>query len=120
MAIGEQVFTTGAGLLRCFEVWIDGSQNCLNPAVLKLIATGLAPLFALFSHQTEEVFGELREGALGMIHIDDLNGVGIQFIGDIPDPAGSVADDDSTLGAVKSPSSRLALNPSGELAELLI
>ena len=55
-----------------------------------------------------------------MIQIDDLNCVGIEFIGDVPDPAGSVDDVYSMLGGVKSPSSRLALNTSYELDEPFI
>src|SRR6266853_199828 len=51
----------------------------------------------------------------GMIKIDDLNGAGEVLVGQIPDPDGSVADDDFELGPLPSSAPSFAIDAEAEL-----
>lgn len=61
----------------------------------------------------EQLAGENPEVLTGMVKIDDLNGAWKLAVGDVPDPYGSVAEDDPDLCMVPASVQRFGVHSSG-------
>src|SRR3974390_595051 len=64
--------------------------------------TALGPLVSLFGFGAVNGLAEVTKMLFDMETIDDLNGSGKEFVGDLPDPRCTVAEDHGALGGGKA------------------
>jgi hypothetical protein len=86
----------------------DGAQKLDKSARVEFFVTALGPEFGLFGFGAVESFGEQTEMLFDVKPIDDLNRLGKQFIGDIPDPSSTISYDDRPASLSKAATRRLA------------
>ena len=55
----------------------------------------------------------------GMVAVNDLNRVGKQFLGDVPDPLGAIAQNHLTLGSPKAAPLCLPLHAQGKVRKAI-
>ena len=74
------------------------------------------PLLCQVGARLVDGLGDVREVLLGVEAVNDLNGVGEVFVGEVPDPLGPIAEHGFTWCAVEAASGGLAFDARCELA----
>ena len=64
--------------------------------------------------------GHVAQMLLGVVDVDDLDGVGKLLVGQVPDPGGAVAEDDLSGGGGEAAPLRLAMGALGEGGRLRV
>jgi len=75
------------------------------------------PLAAEVSAGAVDRLGDVGEMLLGVEQVDDLDGAGKQFVGQVPSPGGTIAKLDSARGAVEAAAARFAVHAVRERRE---
>ena len=111
MAVAGQVVDTLAGLLASLAVGAQGGQDRIEPPGVQLVPPVLAPLGGQVRAGAVDGLGDIAQMPLGMVDVDDFDGAGELFGGQIPDPLGPVADDDASRRGVEAAAPRFAIRP---------
>ena len=113
-AVGGEVLGILAGLLATSGVAAQGGDHVVYAALVKLLAPLPGPLLADLAAVSVDGPGDLEQMALGMEDVDDLDGIGKVFVGEVPDPRRTVAEDDPALRGVEAAAFGLAQDAPGE------
>ena len=108
MAVAGDVVDALAGFLAGVGMGAQGGEEGIDVALVELVASLFSPRFGEVGTGSIEGLGDFEEMAFGVEDVDDLDGTGEVFIGEVPDPCGAVAEDDLTLGLVEAAALGLA------------
>ena len=111
MAVAGQVVDTLAGLLAGLAVGAQFGQDRIEPPGVQLVPPVLAPPDGQVRAGAVDGLGDITQMPLGVVDVDDFDGAGELFGGQIPDPLGPVADDDASRRGVEAAPPRFAIRP---------
>ena len=111
VAVAGQVVDTLAGLLAGLAVGAQFSQDRIEPPGVQLVPPVLAPPDGQVRAGAVDGLGDITQMPLGVVDVDDFDGAGELFGGQIPDPLGPVADDDASRRGVEAAPPRFAIRP---------
>ena len=91
-----------------------------QPSGVQLGTAVLGPPVGQVGPGAVDGLGDIAQVLLGVVDVNDLDGVGKLLGGDVPNPRRAVADDDLTVRGVKTAPLRLAMDPLGEGGRLRV
>lgn len=99
-------------------VGLESLPDKVEASVLEGVALLVRPGSGEVGAGTVHGPGDLPEVFLRMEQVDDLDSVREELVGEAPDPAGAIAQDDAPPGVVEAAPARLARDPLREGGEL--
>ena len=99
-------------------VGLESLPDKVEASVLEGVALLVRPGSGEVGAGTVHGPGDLPEAFLRMEQVDDLDSVREELVGEAPDPAGAIAQDDAPPGVVEAAPARLARDPLREGGEL--
>ncbi len=102
LLVGFQIADAFLGFRKARLVDGEGGDQGGGLPRLQLVVAGLDPAGVLGGFGIEDRLGHRGKMFLGVEEIDDLDGVGKMLGGDIPDPGGTVSQDDLGSGGVEA------------------
>ena len=119
VAVADDVLDALAGLGRV-GVGVQGRDQVSEASGVQLGLPVLCPLLGERRPGPVDGFGHVTQMLLGVVDVDDLDGVGKLLVGQVPDPGGAVAEDDLSGGGDEAAPLRLAMGALGEGGRLRV
>ncbi len=101
MTVAEDVLDALAGLGRV-GVGVQRRDQVSEASGVQLGLPVLCPLLGERRPGPVDGLGHVAQMLLGVVDVDDLDGVGKLLVGQIPDPGGAVAEDDLSGGGERA------------------
>src|SRR5437870_2302056 len=94
---------------------LESGQYGFDVSLIELFDTASGPIFRLGTSPINDL-SEFGQMLAGMVEIDDLNGAGKVFIGNVPDPRRAISQDNDALGPLQAPTHRFGVRCEDQIA----
>ncbi len=118
MAIGVKVVQGPASVFTGGGMAADGSEQSVEATRVEFLMSPLGPGPGVRVGGAVKSLGEVTEMLFGVEAIDDLPGLGKQFVGDVPNPGGAIPQDHGALHLRETAARGLAPDPLAKLRAL--
>ena len=102
------------------SAWVRSRDQVSEASGVQLGLPVLCPLLGALRPGPVDGLGHVSQMLLGVLDVDDLDGVGKLLVGQVPDPGGAVAEDDLSSGGDEAAPLRLAMGALGEGSRLRV
>ena len=96
VTVGLEVVESAAGVFTGGGMAAERRQQSVEAACVQFLMSAFDPCRGARVGGSVESFGQVAEVLLGVKAIDDLPGLGKQFVGDVPNPGCAIAQDHGT------------------------
>ncbi|HRR41444.1 MAG TPA: hypothetical protein P5244_09455 [Syntrophales bacterium] len=97
-----QVLNALPSFLRSLGECLEFTDDAFKLTCFQLVAAGFSPLLAELILLPKNGLGRIGNGSFGMVQVYNLNSMGELFLGDIPDPFGSIPNNDLSFCLIRT------------------